>query len=337
MSFKRTVEPIPIKRRNQKAAQIKYKGSFTRDDIKRIAQDQSNKFHRQGVKGTIEIVMPYENNKWRTGKFTEFGQPVALYDPNDYDGIQIDEPDRFNTFVVYALPTNKGIRLGGNSKFNDCLYECLIVVCPNEVKKVFPTPESLKSFLKLKRNDPVHLDMIRTIEDQLPSNIKISVNGDHVYTSLKKDAKKEIKLNLAYGHYSVDTSGRFKVKGDGITEKRPLVYKYLDNEDVKLYNGKGYTTVSKEFLVKDRRNCRSSKYTYIKVNSKDGKSMKETYEDFVRDADILKEATDGNINMYITGESLSKAAIKLFLSMNISIYPDELEQDEAEWIEKASC
>eukprot|EP01132_Coremiostelium_polycephalum_P010417 gene10417-12790_t len=132
MSFKRTVESIPIKRRNQKAAQIKYKGSFTRDDIKRIAQDQSNKFHRQGVKGTIEIVMPYENNKWRTGKFTEFGQPVALYDPNDYDGIQIDEPDRFNTFVVYALPTNKGIRLGGNSKFNDCLYESLIVVCPNE-------------------------------------------------------------------------------------------------------------------------------------------------------------------------------------------------------------
>eukprot|EP01132_Coremiostelium_polycephalum_P011821 gene11821-14458_t len=66
MSFKRTVEPIPIKRRNQKAAQIKYKGSFTRDDIKRIAQDQSDKFHQQGIKGTIEIVMPYDNNKWRT-------------------------------------------------------------------------------------------------------------------------------------------------------------------------------------------------------------------------------------------------------------------------------
>ncbi|KYR02545.1 hypothetical protein DLAC_01391 [Tieghemostelium lacteum] len=65
-------------------------------------------------------------------------------------------------------------------------------------------------------------------------------------------------------------------------------------------------------------------------------TLKETYDKFVKEATTIKEMTSGRINMFETGESLHRAGVKLFLSYNKSIHPEEILPDEAEWIKNAS-
>jgi hypothetical protein len=62
--------------------------------------------------------------------------------------------------------------------------------------------------------------------------------------------------------------------------------------------------------------------------------VRETYKEFIEMADLLKEATDGKINMYITG-TIKKTALKLFNDLTPFIQPEAIKQDEALWIAKA--
>ena len=94
-------------------------------------------------------------------------------------------------------------------------------------------------------------------------------------------------------------------------EKIPIVYKYNFNNPshVRLYNGKGYSTITYEdFKQKKYKECITSPYIFIK-NTKP--TMKETYEDFIIKANDLKKYTNGNYNLYKTGTIL-KAAINRF-------------------------
>ncbi|KYR02546.1 hypothetical protein DLAC_01392 [Tieghemostelium lacteum] len=76
-------------------------------------------------------------------------------------------------------------------------------ICPDEMKKAFPTPESLKLFIGVPRRDGVPIDKIGMIEGKLPSNIQIIVSGDHQYHSINPSAKRVIKLLLEDGHFRV--------------------------------------------------------------------------------------------------------------------------------------
>lgn len=59
--------------------------------------------------------------------------------------------------------------------------------------------------------------------------------------------------------------------------------------------------------------------------------MQDVYTDFILQADLLKEATNGRINMYKTG-SEGKTALKLFYELNKTINPEKISKEEQEWI-----
>ncbi|GAM25033.1 hypothetical protein SAMD00019534_082080 [Acytostelium subglobosum LB1] len=49
---------------------IKMNGNYTRADIERIAQRDSNTLKRYGANARIEVVLDYGNRQYRSGKFT---------------------------------------------------------------------------------------------------------------------------------------------------------------------------------------------------------------------------------------------------------------------------
>ncbi|KYQ93230.1 hypothetical protein DLAC_05874 [Tieghemostelium lacteum] len=270
----------------------------------------------------------------------------------------IEEPDFFKSFIVYFIPTSES---GGCSgEWNNCLYQAISVICKKEITKAFPKMSKLKQFLGLEKRDPVHYSRVSEIEDKI--KVCISVTGDHEYIS-EKDYKKKIEINLQSGHYSaVIPKKDYRVKGIAYIEKKPAVYRYLDGDKIEIYDGTNYLEMEKKEFVKDRHNCKSSKYTYITINTtyfpkKEKKdknkkkkevvkydtnqyhfAMEETFKSFIRIADKLKEITQGKVNMYKTGETIQKAGYKIFLDDKSvkGFKAEKLEKDEAYWIKKAS-
>lgn len=127
----------------------------------------------------------------------------------------------------------------------------------------------------------------------------------------------------------IEKGEQYKTKGVANREKLPLILS-IKNE---VYDGKKTWTISKEELKEMRQFPMRCKYVVIPVDQ--GKTLEETYEEFIKDADILKEETKGFINLYKTGTN-AKTASKLFEYFSGSILAEKLEQDEADWIQNAS-
>ncbi|EGG15647.1 hypothetical protein DFA_10489 [Cavenderia fasciculata] len=192
---------------------------MTRDDVIREAQQLSDDFYQRG---TVHVLLPFMENDWKTGKLTNVGEPVSLFNPTEYN---VDEPPYFNTFLLYLIPTDVVVKAGGcNGKENDCLWEAMMLICPKTTRSVFSTPESLKEAIGLDRTDLVPLDKIHEIESRLPSRFKIIKKRD------------------------------YKVHGVASKEKKPIVYQYLDDGTVKLFNGIEYSNCTKTEFEVNRRN-----------------------------------------------------------------------------------
>jgi hypothetical protein len=110
-------------------------------------------------------------------------------------------------------------------------------------------------------------------------------------------------------------------------EKDVIIYKFNDEKSTcKLYNGKGYKTVtSTDFRKRDTEAC-----VYIPVE--EDLTLKESYEIFIRKADALKKASKGLINLYITGRD-TDTALDFFYRTIPHIQPDPIGPDESEFIE----
>ncbi|GAM22420.1 hypothetical protein SAMD00019534_055950 [Acytostelium subglobosum LB1] len=126
-----------------------------------------------------------------------------------------------------------------------------------------------------------------------------------------------------------------------------MAYKWDDdNDQVQLYNGTTYSTMSKSSLIDELKKQKfDGKCRYIKVEAakkrkskKPIKTLEETWLDFIKDANALKEGTgtfNGVIDLYFTGSNINKA-LNLFSKYNKHVIPDIIEQEEAKWISKAS-
>ena len=94
------------------------------------------------------------------------------------------------------------------------------------------------------------------------------------------------------------------------------------------YDGE-YGSITKEVKTNTRKNPYN--YDFILIVSDDRKttSLKEQYDEFILDADALKEATKGFINMYKTGY-ITNTARNLFATF-CKIEPESIESYETEY------
>jgi hypothetical protein len=115
-------------------------------------------------------------------------------------------------------------------------------------------------------------------------------------------------------------------------EKIPIIYKYdNDNDTAILCNGKGIQRVKQSIFLKMKND--DIEHVFIPMDGK-SKTMKESFERFILEADALKKASKGVINLYITG-SYVRTALDLFKKSASKFSPEPVKADEAEFIEGA--
>lgn len=105
----KVIKPISQKKLNIKmhgnqVIQMKHKGNFTRDEIKKYAQRQSNLLSKAGHEGKISISLFIEGG-WKSGYFADVGMPVSLYEYLDSD-IHQHEVNQFTQFHMYLTKNN---------------------------------------------------------------------------------------------------------------------------------------------------------------------------------------------------------------------------------------
>jgi len=216
--------------------------------------------------------------------------------------------------------------VGKARKNNDCLYYAIKRVLHSEF--IFKKPEELKKFLKVGRQEGIHISKIPILEKHL--KIRINVSGEHLHTSVIL-GHREINLTLINGHYDVDKDKTFTTRGVAKAEKKPLIV----SADYKAYDGKSTWKITPEEMREIRKYPNAAEYTIILRERDDDRSLEEIYESFIEDADILKAETMGVINMYKTGTD-TKTASYFFEHFSRSYHTDEIKQNEAEYINKAS-
>ena len=344
----RKIFNLPLLYKGKPTQQIRYRGNFTRKQIKKMAQQVSNEFYRAGDKGQVMVSMKYPDFGTRSAPSTPLGEEVILFALSDYyDELdEEDEPDtikEFSVYVLYDAPTG----MGCTSIYNDCLFECLHHVLPmNEMP--WKSNKELKDFLGIPEKAKIDIGHMKYVEYKLPKH-KINVTGDHIYTSVKKTPH-IINLEFLNSHCTLKNKVLYK-KGVAQTEKNPLIYQFDDdNGHINVFDGTRYGKMSKEVFKKIKNDPVNQGYILIPneerekkkeltekgmIQPKAMKTLKETYIDFCADADILKAETNGRVNLYKTGSNVN-TALDLFYNMTSTINPEHIDQAEAIWIENAT-
>jgi hypothetical protein len=325
---KKTLEIHTHRKSEGKVVQYSFKGDYKKSEIKEYTQEFSDGLKKEGFKGSIEVALKYPEN-WRSGYFSNAGDAVRMYEYSDSDNQVNQEPNKFKEFAVYVMgaPT-KG---GGYDNFkNDCFWNCLQLVLLE--KNYWKTPESLKHFLKLGRNDTVDISLIQKIDDFM-KNHKINVEGDYIYTSAKK-CQMEINIILSDGHYTLKKINTTNNLYYNIKEKLPVIFdSTYSDEEIKTYDGNEFKLMKISEFRKERTHFIKSKYIFIP------KERNETFENcyitFVSEANLLKEKTNGVINLFKTGSNKS-TALNLFNKFSKSIIPEVIDQTEGNWLMSAT-
>ena len=120
-----------------------------------------------------------------------------------------------------------------------------------------------------------------------------------------------------------------RILGLSKDERTPLIY---DPVTTQAFDGiKHFTTTKPEINAWSVTN--SYKSPYIPIKKETDKSLEETYNDFIKQADKLKTQSRGRINLYKSG-SLQKASLALFFFManKRGIVPEELTEMETKWL-----
>lgn len=310
-----------LRRNKEDVIEIIIKRKMAKHEIEEIGTKISKVLKNED--GLIETSV--RSDKWYYCGEVALGSNVKLFDL--YDDLTEDEYDQ-TAFFISASPGTKG----GNSKSNNCLYDCLFDYLGN--KLIWKTPEEMRKFLKVGLNEKIDISYIEQIENKI--NIPINVLGNHTYISKilnNSTNEKVINLVLINQHYAINT---YKIKNINIdhkvsrTERLPIIF------NSKTYNGYDGKTIFK--LTKQMINqIYHWRTDYILIKADDTKlSLEENYNNFVNRADILKHETNGEINLYKTGSN-NVTALDLFnrYTKHIKI-PPSIDQVESTFINNAS-
>jgi hypothetical protein len=197
--------------------------------------------------------------------------------------------------------------------------------------KEISTQSKFKKFLGLKRDEKVDYRLISKIEP-LFKDISFTVCGDHTYTPPSKHLNVNIKL--IDGHYELaNNPGRENIKGVHFKEvNKDCIWFYIkqDKNMYKIYNGCITRVISYEEFVKLKKN-----FNNFVMKAKDDVNYKDEYNQFMYDSELLKNATDGKINLFKYSR-YSLAAIDVWRRFSkLYNYSEPLLSNESSIINKA--
>ncbi len=278
------------------------------------------------------------NPIWRNGAFVNVGNNVKLYNWSYRHGYNVDTSKAYELkfYVTYA---DMGF---GEDKHNDCVYNCMKkILCD---KMPFDSPQELKEFLGLKRDDKIPFDCIAIIDKYLEENNiqhKLRVKGDFVYQSGRK-TNKIIPLIIINEHAILPKKkdecriyDKYFVSNCFYNDKKPIIYtKYAKNKYACFDGEKHFFIDTTEFRALNK-NLVTYMVNHDMITTDRDMPLTEAYDDYIQIANELKNITNGKINMYKTG-SYANTALKLFIDLNPDIIPEPIKQYESIYINNAS-
>ena len=210
-----------------------------------------------------------------------------------------------------------------DDKYNNCVYHCLKTVLGDSLP--WPKPSDLKKYLRLEFNDKIDIGLIPIIERKL-KNVQINVYGDETYTS-PIISNKVINLKLINGHCTLKENSFTKnIKHKvAFEEKTILLY---NKASFMGFDGKTTREISKVEL----KRIYDNETNYIIINKEiNNLCFEEEYKSLIEKAEALKNASNGAINLYKTGNNV-ETALNLFDKFNKMYHPELIDQLEAEFI-----
>lgn len=322
------------KKANDSVIKLKFKkDNMTREQILKITENIRKIYLENEKNVEFEVALRFEEG-WRTGEITSVYEPTEVFDPIQYAAEvagedakygHVGDQSHFNEFEVFII--DRGQAHGGNSKYNDCLYDCLKKVLRENLP--WKTPEEFKTYLRIGRKDKVGIDLIPIIEKKL-KDVRIEISGDFTYNSAKTSPK-TLKLELVNEHYTILNKGNHEIKKMiHFSEKKPLIY---EKSTHKCFDGKNVFELSREKRDVIYNDKQISEYLIVKKEYPN-KTFEEEYNNFVETADELKKASNNEINLYKSG-SFKLAALNLFDKYSRLVDTEPIGQLESEFISGA--
>ena len=266
---------------------------LTNDQIKKFCDVKSKQMFEDGSVGTLCINCDY-NIGCRTGKRSEIGKPVNMYDPAEWECYA----DRDNAFIGIARvfriiwysgefisynDDDIGDGTGGASMNNDCFYDAIKSCYGRALPKQINTPKKLKAFLGLTRKSKVPIDSIASIEAVM--NASISVFGDHIRVSSYAGSS-TINLYLTKSHYYKHGTKKSMKQERGVSFT-PIAIEHIwsyslhNGDSINLYDGDNNIIVSIDKFKQMKKS-----FKYILLKSKAGKEQ-ETRDEWLANQKIL--------------------------------------------------
>jgi hypothetical protein len=212
---------------------------------------------------------------------------------------------------------------------------------------IWKTEKQMKKYVGIEVDEYLSLKYIGNIENAMVE-FKINISGDFVRKSTVKSHYK-ISLKLENKKYSIKKPIRV-VKGIAYEEKIPIIFDPDFKEDdtiINIFTENKPARMKRKTFDFYRKNVPDQRTLGILVKKEDIKikdkktkknrdiTLKEYYPIFIEEANALREATNGIVNMYITGR-MTKTALDLFYKFVRTLKVDPILQIEGEWIHKSS-
>jgi hypothetical protein len=315
-----------IKSTGQKVIEVHvHNPGMSFDDAKRIAQKISDE-NAKKKSGTIYCSLKY-NTGYMGKEGTQLGSPVKLFTYDGYDdekNIKYAQ-DTFNDMYFFIKLYNS--KTGGKDEHNDCLFYCISRMLNGKLPEKYDKPEYLKTWLHLKRDDPIDISLIDQIEKYYKVNINIV--GDHMKIS-QANYPKSFDIYLVDGHYSLPID-RKKMnqlnKGYKYSRKLVATY-YVEDDKVWIYNKKKVTEMNYLQLKQFRA---ETKQTHILIKAAD-KDVIKSYDEYIKNTKTILNATNGVIDLYKSA-SLHCHVKSLFHSKSYDTeFPEEINQLESAFL-----
>jgi hypothetical protein len=298
------------------------------------------KIQEQGIKlgkdkeYKLMLTLPYGEG-YRSGKVFDFDETPKFYDPQTGSGTAPEDLKKFgkksttfNSFQIYFLPF--GDKKGGAIPFND-LNDCMFDSLKSAICCKFPAswddPWKFKQRLGLNRKEMVGLEHIPQIEEVLKLNINVS--GDHTYTSNNRFNTRSVSLILSNNHYYLDTDKRDKLFKARYSFKKPIAFFRAVDGIVYCSSGDKDWTFINNGEFQDKKD-----YRFVKSRDMT-KSVRDDYDDFCKDREVLLKESNGKIDMFKTPNP--KDAVLLAISyQTMTMDTEPLTKQESIWTKEAS-
>lgn len=309
------------------------KSGVSREQIRQKAQAMSNTLHKKGWSGIIQVSIVYPNlQDCRNGMWTQAGHNISLM--NAYDGDK--EPEKFYEYRLYY--SRNAPRAGKTDNADgDCLHQCLKEIMGNQCPWEYAG--SLKKFLKIDRKEGVDIKYMPKLESRFKS-WKINVEGDYIYRSPLK-CTQEANLLIMDGHYSIKPCNKLRLH-ISYNQKVPLLW-MKEKDSYKCCDGKQIIGMTKDKFWRHGKDFVNSPYVLVPINRllkmeeiKNPKyNMIEHHKDFCNKAKILKQKSEGKLNLFKTG-TFTNAALNYFDFLSKYKAPEPILLDETKWLQAST-